>query len=96
MAFPMSETEIAKVTDEELAAATNEELAAALTKAERFETRNKIFREAERRRVTADLTKPFNPKADVSADARYLWIRIFVWFWVVPVVAGIIYLLVKS
>jgi hypothetical protein len=35
----------------------------------------------------------FDPKSDISADARYLWTRIFYWFWVVPFVGGLLGLL---
>jgi hypothetical protein len=43
-----------------------------------------------------EVAKAFNPRCDVSADARYLWTRIFIWFWVVPaVVAALIYFLNK-
>jgi hypothetical protein len=38
----------------------------------------------------ADAALPFNPRTDISADARYLWIRIFIWFWVIPVVLGLL------
>jgi hypothetical protein len=34
---------------------------------------------------------PFDPKADISADARYLWTRIFIWFWLIPFVCGLLY-----
>jgi hypothetical protein len=35
--------------------------------------------------------RPFDPKADISADARYLWTRIFIWFWLIPFVCGLLY-----
>ncbi len=35
--------------------------------------------------------RPFDPKADISADARYLWKRIFIWFWLVPFACALIY-----
>jgi hypothetical protein len=35
--------------------------------------------------------RTFDPKADISADARYLWKRIFIWFWLVPFVIGLLY-----
>ena len=34
---------------------------------------------------------PFDPKVDISADARYLWTRIFIWFWLIPFVCGLLY-----
>lgn len=34
--------------------------------------------------------RQFNPTCDISADARYLWKRIFVWFWLVPFVCGLL------
>src|SRR6266581_8402808 len=45
-----------------------------------------IANEAKRREALKDAAMPFNPRTDISADAHYLWTRIFVWFWVVPVV----------
>jgi hypothetical protein len=92
----MTGAEILNATDEQLAAATNEELASALenaaslTNANSFRLRNRIMQEVERRKLAANLAKPFNPRADVSADAQYLWKRIFIWFWVVPAVVGLL------
>jgi len=34
--------------------------------------------------IECEESKPFGPRREVSADAKYLWNRIFVWFWVVP------------
>ncbi len=33
-------------------------------------------------------TTAFDPRTEISADARFLWNQIFIWFWVVPVVVG--------
>ena len=90
----MTSAEILNATDEQLAAATNEELASALknvgSQPNSFQIRNRIMQEAERRKRRAELARPFNPRADVSADAQYLWKRIFIWFWVVPAVVGLL------
>jgi hypothetical protein len=92
----MTGTDILNATDEQLAAVTNEELASALenaaslTKGNSFRLRNKIMQEVERRKHEGELARPFNPRADVSADAQYLWKRMFIWFWVVPAVVGVI------
>jgi hypothetical protein len=88
----MTGADILKATNEQLAAVTNEELASALknaANANSFRLRNKIIQEVERRKHGAELARPFNPRADVSADAQYLWKRIFIWFWVVPAVVGV-------
>ncbi len=44
----------------------------------------------------ADATLPFNPRTDISADARYLWTRIFIWFWVIPAVLGLLVFLLSQ
>ena len=49
----------------------------------------------EENRREADRPVPFDPREDISADARYLWKNIFIWFWVVPAAAGVIYLLMS-
>ena len=85
-----TEDDISRATNEELAAASAEELATALMNSERFEPRRRIVAEIERRKVAAELAKPFDPRADVSADAKYLWKRIFIWFRGVPAVLGAI------
>jgi hypothetical protein len=98
----MTGAEVLNATDEQLAAATSEELAAALqdaaslTNAHSFRIRNRIMQEADRRKRATELSRPFNPWADVSADVHYLWNRIFIWFWVVPVVLGLIVYVVLS
>ena len=38
-----------------------------------------IANEAKRRKALKDAALPFNPRTDISADARYLWTRIFTW-----------------
>jgi len=53
------------------------------------------IKEAEQRRLAVELIRPFNPRAEVSADAQYLWKRIFIWFWVVPVIVGLLAYLVE-
>jgi hypothetical protein len=77
-----------------VASATNEELATELQNCSQPFLREKILEEINRRvaakRDEAEPTKPFDPKTDLSADARYLWNRIFIWFWVVPVVLGVL------
>jgi hypothetical protein len=40
--------------------------------------------------IFEEKAKQFDPKHDISADARYLWKRIFVWFWLVPFVCGLL------
>jgi hypothetical protein len=40
--------------------------------------------------ILEEKAKPFDPKFDISADARFLWKRIFVWFWLVPFVGGLL------
>ena len=61
----------------------------------RDSSEERVLVEERERRVRANDTKPFNPKYDVSADAHYMWARVFVWFWVVPVVVGLIVFLVN-
>ena len=84
------EEEVLKATNQDLAAATNAELADALTTVVSGEPRQKIIDEANRRKVLSDRARPFNPKTDLSADAQYLWKRIFIWFWAVPVILGLL------
>ena|SRR5438874_809806 len=58
-----------------------------------------IANEAKRRKALNDANAaalPFNPRTDISADARYLWTRIFIWFWVVPVVLGLLVFLLTQ
>ena len=58
-----------------------------------------IANEAKRRKAlkdAADATLPFNPRTDISADARYLWTRIFIWFWVIPAVLGLLVFLLSQ
>jgi hypothetical protein len=43
-----------------------------------------IANEAKRRKALKDAALPFNPRTDISGDARYLWTRIFIWFWGCP------------
>ena len=54
-----------------------------------------IANEAKRRKVK-DIALPFNPRTDISADARYLWTRIFIWFWVIPAVLGLLVFLLSQ
>jgi len=54
-----------------------------------------IANEAKRRKVK-DIALPFNPRTDISADARYLWTRIFIWFWVIPAVLGLLIFLLSQ
>jgi hypothetical protein len=85
-----SESEIANATNEELIASIKE---TAGSNPLYYKLSAEVARRAEERKkqsVAAELEKPFNPRADVSADAKYLWKNIFIWFWVVPVVLGII------
>lgn len=49
---------------------------------------------AELRREEAESKRPFNPRTEVSADAQFLWKRIFIWFWAVPVIAALLVYLV--
>jgi hypothetical protein len=78
----------------QVANATNEELAAALKSGSEPFLREKVLAEIKRRvaakGVEPELAKPFNPKTDVSADAKYLWNHIFIWFWIVPLVLGVL------
>ena len=62
-----------------------------------METRDEMqaLAEERERRIRANDAEPFSPKHDISADARYLWARFFIWFWVVPVVVGLIVFLVN-
>ena len=58
-----------------------------------------IANEAKRRKALKDDTAaalPFNPRTDISADARYLWTRIFIWFWVVPAVLAVLVFLLTQ
>ena len=43
--------------------------------------------------LTGKKERPFDPKHDVSEDARYLWARIFLWFWLVPLVSSVVFAL---
>ena len=43
--------------------------------------------------IFEEKARQFDPKSDISADARYLWTRIFYWFWVVPFEGGLLGLL---
>ena len=82
------------------ASASNEELAAALKDSRYDHHYYGIVAEIERRREEKnappaiarehrdEAARPFDPRTDVSADAKYLWIRIFIWFWAVPAAAG--------
>lgn len=80
-----------------MAAITNEELLALskkLTGRDYDRVWDEIVRRRDAKATEAALARPFDPKCDISADARYLWIRIFVWFWLVPFVSGLLYWLV--
>jgi len=55
-----------------------------------------IANEAKRRKALKDAALPFNPRTDISADARYLWTRIFIWFWVVPAVLAVLVFLLTQ
>jgi hypothetical protein len=55
-----------------------------------------IANEAKRRKAWKDAALPFNPRTHISADARYLWTRIFIWFWVVPVLLGLLVFLLTQ
>ena len=46
-------------------------------------------RELEQREAKG-ATTAFDPRTEISADARFLWKRIFIWFWVVPFVVGVL------
>jgi hypothetical protein len=85
-----TEEEILEATVEQLASVPNEQLAAALQNAIRVEPRRKIMEEVQRRNAARELTRPFDPLVDVSADAQFLWKRIFIWFWIIPLVLGLI------
>jgi hypothetical protein len=39
--------------------------------------------------------KPLDPRSEVSADAVFLWGRIWVWFWLLPAIAGVIWFLIE-
>jgi len=91
----MTEAEVLEASEEQLAKLPNYQLAEALRNSFRVEARRKIMEEVHRRKAANDLLQPFNPRIDVSADAQFLWKRIFIWFWVVPVVLGIIALLTR-
>jgi len=80
-------TDLTKVSDKDLALVLEESAHGPTVQAE-------VKDEIERRKE--ELAKPFNPKTDVSADAKYLWKNILIWFWVVPAVAGLVYFLAMS
>jgi hypothetical protein len=86
----MTEAEILNATEEQLASVSNEDLASALMNAIRIEPRRRIMEEVQRRNAARDLARPFDPRVDISADAQFLWKRIFIWFWVVPLILGLI------
>jgi hypothetical protein len=78
--------------------ATDEELLAGLDDKKLSHIHEDITAEAKRRveerRRTRDAAIPFNPKIDISADARYLWKNFFIWFWLVPALACVLWLIV--
>ncbi len=80
---------------DDLTKATDEELAFALTGAS-DNLRDQILAEVERRKAVLESAKPFNPRIDISADARYLWKNFFIWFWLVPAGAIGLYFLIAS
>ena len=92
----MTEAEILEANEEQLANVPDEQLASALLNAIRVEPRRRIMEEVQRRRAARDLARPFDPRADVSADAKFLWRRIFIWFWIVPLVLGILALIIAK
>jgi hypothetical protein len=90
---------------DDLTKASDAELASALTGAS-YDLRAKIMLEVKRRKEVrragqSDLSiletaKPFDPRTDISADARYLWKNAFIWFWIVPAAAIALYFLIAS
>jgi len=86
----MSEAEILDATEEQLANVPDLQLVSALRNAIRIEPRRKIMEEVKRRNAVRMLELPFNPRVDISADAQFLWKRIFIWFWLVPLGMGVL------
>lgn len=78
--------------------ATDEELMAGLDDKKLSHIHEDITAEAKRRvdeqRQKRDAATPFNPKVDISADARYLWNKLFIWFWLIPALACLLWLIV--
>jgi hypothetical protein len=90
---------------DDLTKATDAELASALTGAS-DNLRDQILLEVKRRKAVVragqsglsilESAKPFDPRTDISADARYLWKNAFIWFWVVPAASIALYFLIAS
>ena len=78
------------MTNDQISVATYEELATALATTDHHAVRQRIIQEAKRRKLATEQATPFNPKIDISADAQYLWKRIFIWFWVLPLAFGLL------
>ena len=83
----------------DVATATNDELARALNDEHFNRQRADISAELKRRAAELSeekrISEPFNPRIDISADAKYLWKQIFIWFWIIPAVAALILWLVR-
>jgi len=80
--------------------ATNHELMAALANDDLARLKPEILAEADRRLKKRTIEKtessPFNPHRDISADAKYVWKRIFIWFWAIPAAASVAWFLVVT
>lgn len=85
--------EVVSATDEELMAGLDNQNFAHLHDAITAE----VNRRVEERRQTRDTAvKPFNPRDDISADARYLWKNLFIWFWLIPALACLLWFIVTA
>jgi type VI protein secretion system component VasF len=78
--------------------ASNEELARAYEEETDNWEKSKLQDEIHRRLAAQRSAEnnPFNPRTDVSADARFLWKNLFIWFWIIPVLAILVAWLVRS
>ena len=84
----------------DISRATDQELTDAMRDPAFISEKPKVLAEIERRvterQKTAANSLPFNPRVDVSADAKYLWKRVFIWFWIVPSAAFLIWFAVTQ
>lgn len=83
----------------DISSATDEELRVAQKDAKYDHLYYEIVAEILRRSNSAGSARQvaspriFDPRSDVSADAKYLWKNVFIWFWLVPAFAVILYVL---
>ena len=85
----------------DIAHATDEELAAAQLDSKFADQFYRISAEIRRRQKGEKAEPPpiepevepqrFDTRTEISADAKFLWSRIFIWFWIVPVIAGLLW-----